>query len=170
MDTSLTDWLVLAYDQLRTARLNLKYYGRRLVFVRRVMLAMNIAIALGTSAVVASWAIWDVQPAVWASFASFAAVLSLARPFLQLEEKVESYATLFSSYRTIDLELQAAIHGVRQSRQVNRSARSRLEEAIMRQAALTDEDAHPSRRALRKAEDEVNEELPPESLWMPTAA
>jgi len=87
------------YDTHRDVRMHMKYYGSRLASYQRRNLAMEVGIALGTSATLLALPIWNTGfgKVVIATLALIAAVLGVLKPILNWSKKIEHYSKLWAA-------------------------------------------------------------------------
>jgi hypothetical protein len=101
------------YNSYRTALLNRKYYGSRLVLSQRYNSVMEIAIAVGAagSGGVAGLAVWGTITGqyAWLWISGIATVLGVVKPILQIGAKIENYTKLYSGYSNVYLELKSVV-------------------------------------------------------------
>src|SRR5260370_10214406 len=99
-------WTV--YDKLRTARLNVKYYSRRLQFFERLNLSMeSVLMATAPSSAVAGLWFWNTEwgTYAWQYLGAVAAIVAVAKPLLGLTKRVKDYEGILSGYRTLEYDL-----------------------------------------------------------------
>lgn len=162
--------LIQIYDEYRTALLNGKYYARRLALYRNLDLWSEIVAALGTSSAIGSWALWKTTFGAngWTLLAGAAVIVSLLKPILQFGKSREKYAKLFSGYNSLGLGFRFLIAEVKIKKAVDESQLQTVHQFFDQLRELAkDDDPHPPTRLLHRLVDEVNQEVPPSSLWMP---
>src|SRR5215467_5935983 len=90
-------WTV--YDRLRSARLNVKYYGRRLQFCERCTFSLEFLLAATapSSAVAGLW-FWatELGHMVWQYAGIAAALAAVAKPPLNLTRKIKAYESVLA--------------------------------------------------------------------------
>jgi hypothetical protein len=133
------------YDSYRTALLNRKYYGYRLTRYQSFNSAMDIAIAIGAtgSGGVAGLAVWGTITGqyAWLWISGVATIVGVIKPILQLGVKIENYTKLFTGHGSIYLELKA-VGGL--------------------------DDPKPDKKLIKQLQSQVNDEIPPDTLWTPS--
>ncbi len=160
------------YNSYRTALLNRKYYGSRLVLFQRYNSIMEIAIAVGAagSGGVAGLAIWGTITGqyAWLWISGIATVLGVVKPILQIGAKIENYTKLYSGYSNVYLELKSVVEDIEVSRSIPPKLTERYDSIRKR---ITDlgglDDPRPNNGLIKKLQTQVNQEIPPESLWVP---
>ncbi len=163
--------LIQIYDEYRSALLNQKYYAHRLQRYRRLDLLAEISVAIGTSSTVASWAIWKTSFGTngWTVLAGAAVVVSMLKPILQLGKSIEKYGKLFAGYSSVAAGFRFLISEIRITRVVDESTLKAVKDLYGQVGELTrEDDPLPAHRLLEKLQHEVNLEVPPASLWMPS--
>jgi len=91
------------YDGLKTLQLNKTYYGRRLDQLKRYNMILEILIASGASGSgIAGIAVLKAGSGqiLWGVLSEIAIVLSIAKPFLKLSDRISSYAKLYGEFAT----------------------------------------------------------------------
>jgi hypothetical protein len=165
-------FLAAFYDTYRSSLMNAKYYGARLAFYQRANTAVEIVIAIGTATGVAGWSIWGMQGfnVLWPIIAGAATLGAVTKPVLQLGQKIERYAKLFTGHQTNYLSLRNQCMLIAMEEGVTDEVKNRYNTVYSRyQELATLDEPHPSRRRLARCQAEVNEEIPANSLWWPAA-
>src|SRR4051812_21828723 len=97
------------YDRLRTARLNVKYYGCILCDLERVNFWMEVILAgAAPTSAIAGFAYWKdpgIGPAVWQCFGVIAAVVAVVKVPLGLPRKIKEYEGVVTGYRAVEFDL-----------------------------------------------------------------
>jgi len=124
------------YNSYRTALLNQKYYGHRLL---------------------------------WLAISGLATVLGVVKPILNLSGKIETYSKLYAGYSGIRLDLKGIVEDIEVSRSIPSSVLQRYGDIRKKTSDLGGlDDPRPDRGKIKQLQVEVNEEIPPESLWFPS--
>lgn len=169
-DNTLTFQLKDLYNKYRTALMNREYYGCRLAQVRKKNRNLEIAIAIGTSSAVASWAVWrdSAGELIWALVTAIATVLAIIKPFINYPKDIERYSKLFVGHGDVYFDLDRIVNSVRQNGGFEAEVLTAYEESIERIKELAaHDDPEPDEGLLRKCYTEVNERIPAHSLWTP---
>lgn len=163
-------WAV--YDKLRTARLNVKYYGRRLERIERINFGMELVLLASapTSAIAGVW-FWN-EPfgkVVWQYFGIVAAIAALLKPLLSLPKKIKEFESVLSGYRMLEYDLMEIKVLVEQRHKYDAGLQSELKKALQREKTLVGKTPETRERVKLKqsCEAEVLEELPKESFFVP---
>lgn len=170
VDAHLSDRLRDLYDKYRTALLNRKYYGARLVLFQRWNLTMEIVIAVGSSSAIAAWAIWreGSGATTWAVLTGVAALFAVVKPLLQLSRQVERYSKLYYGHGDVAVDFGMLADDAHRSKKFTPEMERTYRQALQRFRLLSpQDDPKPDKQLLRKCYDEVNAEVPPENFWMP---
>lgn len=160
------------YDQLRTARLNVKYYAARLARLRRINLTIDVllAVAAPTSAVT-GFLFLNTDPGrlTWNVVTGVAAIAALVNPFLKLPDHIATTEKMLTSYRSLDHDLSSIHVHVRASRAYTSPLKSLFREALARKREIVEDYLEPNenRRLKAKCIIQVNRELPAEGFFVP---
>jgi hypothetical protein len=170
-DARIKNRLLELYDLYRDSMLNQKYYGIRLHQITRLNLFVEISIAVtATSSGIAGWKLWeqDAYREIWAVIAGATTILAVMRPILSLSKIAERYERLFAGYQRLFLSLKALAAKVQDQQTMTLDDLRELRELRAQIAELTEkDDPRPSPRLLSRLRSEVNETIPPHSLWLP---
>jgi hypothetical protein len=163
--------LRILYNDYRTACLNKKYYGCRLQTTQHWNLGFEIIIALGaTGTGIGGWTFFQQYPGVWALLAGASAVLALVKPIIQLSTKIERYGRLYGEFSKLSATLQTVVDEVRAAGTLSEDQYQIYKKAKGTFSELAKEDEpRPQRQLILRLQDEVDREIPPETLPMPTA-
>jgi hypothetical protein len=162
------------HREFRTAALNMKYYGYKLVRYQRANTIVEVLIACGatTGTGIAGFAIWKngAGTTAWEIISGLSIILATLKPIIALPKQIErysklasSYATIFETYRGMEQDFKGTGLTTEQVAQYNQ-----LRAEVVKLAA--DDDRNPSRKRIKRFADEVNKEIPAWSLWMPAPA
>jgi hypothetical protein len=160
------------YDQLRTARLNVKYYTRRIATLksREFWLDLVLAIAAPSSAVAGLW-FWShpIGQGAWKALAVIAAVVAVVKPLLKIGDKVQAMEEAVSAYKALDHDLYCLTLDIDRERAYSPQSQQRFKEALVRKGVLVGRKLEESESMTlkRKCEQEVLTELPGESFFVP---
>jgi hypothetical protein len=160
------------YDLYRDCVLNQEYYGDRLNLFSRIAfwLQMIIVIGSGTSGV-SGWIIWtqyrDLAP-LWAVIAGASTLFAALKPALQTDAKLKRYSKLFSAYRQLALSMKMVVDEVAENAGTSKDIEREVERVRARYRSLSvDDDPRPSPKLVSKLQTEINEKIPPASLFYP---
>ena len=156
------------YDQLRTIRLNEKYYGKRLQKYERINFFSEIILA-ATSSSSAIANIADKSGDFWEYLLIFSALIAIAKPSLQLTKKIRAYEELLAGYRLLFHDLKDLKIDISQTREYSKSHQTKFKKIIEKQRGL--EAKSPERYEAKKVKktctDEVDLEYPKENFYIP---
>lgn len=159
------------YIAYRTASMNHKYYAYRLASYGKINWVYEVTVAIGSStSAVAAWPVWSTHTGggVWAVFTGVVGLCVVLKPFLHLSQKVEQYGQLYLGYKDLYHDLKKVVSAVRLKKTLSKENEKMLINAESRIAQLDRiGEVKPSARLRRKTFDEVNLEIPPDSLWYP---
>lgn len=163
-------WTV--YDKLRTARLNVKYYGMQMH--RREMANFWIELILmasaPTSAIAGLW-FWQTPEgqAVWKYMGIVAAVAAILKPLLGLTKRIKEYESILSGYRMLEYDLMEIKTSIEQKQKYDTSMQAELRKALQREKSLVGKnpESQENKRIKKVCQDEVRRELPPDCFYVP---
>lgn len=162
------------YDQLRTARLNVKYYSALLSRARRWNLSMEftLAVAAPGSAVAGLW-FWDtgVGNTIWKYLAVLTAVVAVAKPLLKTTDRIRQIEKVLLGYRAQEHDLQTLTILIRQDTVYGPRHRALFEETLKRRRVLVRDSPETivNQKLRRSCQQEVEMELPADSFYVPSS-
>ena len=157
-------------DELRNAALSRRYYGCLLIRTKRIVLTLDILVALSTSAAVAAWNLWQggAGAYVWKILGALATLVAVIKPFLNLSKEVERYSDLVSGWTAVYYDLKEINVRMRTSDSIPEDAWSAYEATQKRVKDLGGkEDPRIDQGLLRLLFETIKLEIPPETLWWP---
>lgn len=160
------------YDRLRTARLNVKYYGRRLQTLKRWNLGLELVL-LATAPSSAVAALWFWQTAggrvAWQSLGVIAALAAVVKPVLKLTSTITQHESLVTGYRLLEYDLQGLKTEIEQQRRYDEHLQVEFKKSLTKERDLVSrEPLDPAdRRLRRRCQFEVLAELPLEAFFVP---
>jgi hypothetical protein len=159
------------YDQLRTARLNIKYLQEKIRRLNRWNAFFEIVIAVTTSSTVAGFSFWRTVygGSIWTTVGTIAAILSVIKPILKFPEQLRRKEELLASYHILDHDLNNIGIEIKHRKKYDDSLYKQFLRALERKAELMKQDTGSSiderlRIRCRKA---VEQELPEDSFYIP---
>lgn len=158
------------YNSYRTVLMNRKYYGYRLARVKFTSTVFDIALAVGTSAAIGSWALWETPlgKGVWLVMSSTATLIALVKPFLNLPARIERFTRLFAGHGVAYYDLGAIVHEITRLQHYTEEVNLKYLAVLERAKALSPEDdPSPNRRLLNRCYAEVIQQIPTSGLWWP---
>jgi len=163
-------WTV--YDKLRTARLNVKYYSRRLQSIERENFGIELvlAVAAPSSAVAGLW-FWDTTygKIAWQCLGIVAAAAAILKPLLGLAKRIKEYESVLSGYRMLEYDLMEIKCLIEQRQKYDSGLQSEFRKTLQRERTLVGKtpETRESKRVKKICEIEVRRELPPGSFFIP---
>lgn len=160
------------YDRLRSARLNVKYYGRRLAAVERLNFAIELVLLITapSSAIAGLW-FWNTEigRTAWQFLGVIAAIAAVLKPLLALPKKIKDYEGVLSGYRILEFDLREIRSMVEQKRKYDSALQKEFAKALQRERILVGKTPESRENAKVKAqcEQEVLEEFPVDSFYIP---
>jgi hypothetical protein len=162
-------WTV--YNELRTARLNVKYLQHQIGKLKRVNLGYEIFLALATSAAVAGFSFWQLGlgKTIWTTVGWLAAILAVLKPILKLPEDFQRKQELLASYMILDHDLNTIRTEIQFRHKYDEMLKSQFTRALQRKAELLQKDTASSinERLRNYCYEEVLRELPTNSFYIP---
>jgi hypothetical protein len=158
------------YRLYRTALMNEKYFGYRLQRVRALNTASEIALGISASAAISSWKFLTegVGMHVWQVFGGISTFLAVIKPIIKLSKKIEIYSKLHVGYCGLYFDLKNLVHEVNTSRAFPQRLLKEEDAARQRYKNLELQiDELPNKRLLRRCMEEVNRQIPADTLWTP---
>jgi len=160
------------YDRLRTARLNHKYYCRRLERYERLNFWIEVVLlaTAPSSAIGALW-FWDsaIGSPIWKALATVAAIIVMIKPLLHIPSRIKDYESIICGYRALEFDLQELRTLIEQRQAYDHKLQTELRKILKREKALVTKGPEPREHAatLKKCQDEVLSELPVSSFFVP---
>lgn len=157
-------------DDFRSAAFNRKYYGCLLARWKRINLTFEITIAVGSSAAVAAWNLWQVGPAtyVWKVLAALATLMAVVKPFLGVTKNIERYSELVAGWAELFYDLKRVTVRMRTTGAIEDATWSSYEPTQQRVKELSvKDDPEVDKRLQRRCFEETKLWIPPDTLWWP---
>lgn len=163
-------WTV--YNKLRSARVNVKYFGRRLQLTERINFSIELLLlATAPSSAIAAFWFWDTEYGkhVWQIMGGLAAFAAVAKPLLGLTKRIKDYESLLSGYRMLEYDLGEIKSSIEQKQKYDQTMQSELKKVLQRERTLIAK--NPENREIkwikRRCEIEVARELPTDGFYIP---
>lgn len=163
-------WVV--YDRLRTARLNVKYYGIRADWLQSLNQAMEVMLLItAPTSVLTGIAFWNtaIGKPVWQTLGIIAGLVAMMKPVFRFPARIRDYESTISGYRALDYDLSALREKIEQHGRYDETLQSEYNEIVARFKAT--ETGEPEKVANKKIRDacteEVLRELPVGSFYIP---
>lgn len=163
-------WAV--YDLLRTVRLNVLYYGRRLRTLERANFWMEstLAVFAPTSAVAGLW-FWKTNSGktVWLCCGVITAILSAIKPVLGLTKRIKGFEGVLSGYRLLEHDLRSIKISIEQKKKYDSSHQAEVKRTHDREKPLISQniESFPIERIRKQCQIQVNSELPASCFFIP---
>lgn len=159
------------YNELRTARLNVKCLECRIKSIRRRANFVDGAIAIaGTSSIGGFWFLQNVVgTTLWKTLGAIAILLGAVKPLYPLTERRMKKERLAAGYRMLEQELRCICLGVKERGAYDDVAKAEFRVALNNKRLLIaqSEDDPCSQRVERKCRMAVSRELPVENFFVP---
>jgi hypothetical protein len=160
------------YDERRTARLNVKYYCARVARLERWDFWLEFLLkATATGSAIAGLAFWQTNygRTLWQILSVIAAIVAVAKPLLQIPEKIRGYDATIAGYRTLEHDLIEIERAIQLSGSYSIDAQNLFRAAMerLRNLKATDPEKVEDKKLLQKYVEEVNTELPADRFFLP---
>jgi len=160
------------YDQLRTVRLNEKYYGKRLQKYEQINFVSEIIVAAtSSSSAIASFAYWNTDKGgdIWKFMLIISALIATAKPLLNLTKRIRAYEELLAGYRLLCHDLKDLKIDISQTRTYSKSHQTKFKKIIEKQRVLVAKSPERTEDKTVKETcfDEVSLEYPKENFYIP---
>lgn len=159
------------YDELRTARLNVKCLQFEIASLKSDDRWSEVLIAIATTSSVGSF--WFLQNAVgayfWKTVGAFAVILSIVRPILKFSEHIQKKEKLLASYSILDHDLHCICMEIKHRQKYDNELHKDFLNAMARKAELIKTNMHSSVKpsVKKKSEELVFKELPAKAFYIP---
>jgi hypothetical protein len=160
------------YDNYRTARLNAKYYGARLVLFERLNTGSEIAMAVTAPGSVIS-GFWflktDTGLALWQIIAGCTAIIGLVKPFFRLTHRIKMYEQTLSGYRALEHDIYDVILQIMNDDGYSPAVKKMFEAARkkLKNLVTSSPEQKVDQKLVEKLTNEVIAELPTKSFYFP---
>lgn len=159
------------YDELRTARLNVYYYRRKLAVARRASMVQELVIAISSSAGVATAWVFTTTPGtiVWKMLGTMAALVAVYRTVARPTERVRKLESCVAGWTQLEISLDQLRRRVHEDGRYDRAASGEMDKIADRKrlvVALEDDDEL-DEELRRQCFERINQELPLERFYVP---
>ncbi len=159
------------YDELRTARLNVKYLQREIAVIDRWNKFQEIIAAVSTSSAIAGFSFWSSAwgGCVWKAIGGLGVVFSALKPILRLSEKLKDRRALLAGYSILEFDLQRVRDDIAFRRRYDEDIRKQVTKALQRKAELVKQGVPTgqNKQRIRICQEEVARELPASAFYVP---
>lgn len=159
------------YDEFRTARLNVRYYELRLKTLSRFNSFTEWILAISASSSVAGLWFWEneIGGYAWKLIGAFTALLAVARPTLNLTNKIKMTSEMLSAHKELDHDFNKLKRKISTHNKYDELLKEVFEELLEKKGDIikryTDGDIND--KLIIKCEQRVNEELPADDFYIP---
>jgi hypothetical protein len=161
------------YQLQATSRMNSLYYSERLRELQRISLVMEFLIAAtasgsGITALASATSSLPFVGYLWKGLLLIAAIVSIIRPIYAPGKKIEIMTRQQHGYNTNFFALKKLAHNIRQSGKITDEMRRRFDSVFDRHVQLAvDDESAPRGRAIGKARNQAEQDLPRARFWWP---
>jgi hypothetical protein len=132
---------------------------------------IELVIALATTSSVAALSLWstDVGKQIWQALAIVAALTSVAKPLLNLSDRIKRFQMTVSGYESLVYDLRQLTEHIKTIARYGESESQEYARILERERVLATNppETGEDRRLKRKYEKMVNEEFPKSSFFVP---
>lgn len=163
-------WTV--YDKLRTTRLNVKYYSRRLESLesQNFWIELILMTTAPSSAITGFW-FWETEygKIFWSCMGFIAAALAILKPILSLTKRIKEFESVLSGYRTLEFDLREIKTNIELKKKYDSTLQAEFKKALQREKALVAKapETREKKKVKQLCENEVRQELPSTSFYVP---
>lgn len=163
-------WTV--YDKLRSARLNVKYYSRRLKTLERTNFWIELVLlASAPSSAIAGLWFWGSEygKIIWQYLGIIAALAAVMKPLLALTKRIKEFEGVLTGYRTLEYDLMEIKTLVEQKQKYDNAMQAELKKALQREKVLVGKtpETFENKKVKAICEAEVRNELPANCFFIP---
>jgi len=160
------------YDLQRDCRLNVKYWSKKLVKIRRINSVLEyFTLVTASGSAVAVLPIWQNVHGrvIWQGLTVITASLCIAKPLLKLSDKVANLQDIVTQYRTLDSQLEQLGNNIRRLNEYSQVMVSNFQIIVgqvdkiipLEPIEVTDT------KLQKECFEQVNRELPEDSFYLP---
>jgi hypothetical protein len=129
-----------------------------------------LAATAPSSAIAVLW-FWNSEygQIAWKYLAAVAAVVAVVKPLLGLTKRIKAYEGILSGYRTLEYDLREIRSMIEQKKKYDQSLQGEFKKALQREKTLVAQNPETteSARVKRRCDQEVRNQFPPESFFVP---
>jgi len=159
------------YNELRTARLNVKCLECKIKSLRRKALALEIVMAVsGTSSIGGFWFLQNqLGTTIWKGLGAVAVVIGAIKHLFPFGDRLVKKERLAAGYRMLEHELQCVRVCIKERGAYDAAARSEFQIALRNKRELIgqSDDEPCSKRLIKKCRISVENELPETDFYIP---
>ena len=159
------------YDELRTARLNVRCHEVELQRLKKVNLWSEVTIAIAsTSSIGGFWFMQNfVGGYIWKTIGAVAILLTTLKPIFRLSERIRRKQELLTSYRALDHDLHCIAIEVHHRGTYDTKLENEFKKCLQKKAGLVQkgDDHQISEKVKQDCEQRVLKELPAASFFVP---
>jgi hypothetical protein len=160
------------YNVFRSAGLERKYYAARLTRHTNTLWTLELILAVGTSSAVAGWGIWklaDGPELLWSFLGGLCTLIAVTKPVFRFPDQIQKYSKLWGGLNDFYFDVSALVDQVATTHQYTPEMEKRLKAAEDRVRKLSSlYDPSPSQKFRLKCQNEVEKEIPVDTLWLPS--
>jgi len=158
------------YDELRTARLNIKCLTCEIARLRRCSTTIEVVLALSgaTSIGDVAWLQNPLGKTIWGGIGFISMMLIALKPVFPFAEQRTKKERLLISYRILEHDLDCVRIGIRERGEYDDQAKREFRSALVRKAELVlHGEGSCAKKIRQKCQTEVLNELPDSDFYIP---
>jgi hypothetical protein len=159
------------YNELRTARLNVKCLECKIKGLRRKSTILEVIVAIsGTSSIGGFWFLQnDFGTTAWKTLGALAVVIGAVKHIFPFGERRLKKERLAAGYRMLEHELQCIRVGIKERRAYDDVAKGEFRIALRNKKELIgqSDDEPCSNRIIKKCRISIDRELPVDEFYIP---
>jgi len=159
------------YDEFRTAKLNVRYYESKLKKLSRWNSLTEWILAISASSSVAGLWLWEnlIGGYAWKAVGTLAVVLAVGRPVLNITEKIKTTSEILGAYKELDHDFNKIKIRISTYEKYDGPLKEVFEELLEKKGniILRYSDEYIDDKLRKKCTQQVNEELPVDSFYIP---
>lgn len=163
--------VVDVYDQLRTARLNVRYLEAELRRLGKINFGIEIVLAVSASSTCAGLWLWNnaFGGDLWKLLSAVAAILAVLKPKINLTKLIQGREELLAGYKTLDHDLQKITILINQRQKYDDELKKNFVSALNRKGELVKMEKQPklNEKLRLRCYEQVLTELPETSFFVP---
>ena len=162
-------WIL--YDELRTARLNVRYYEKQLSSIRRNNIIIEFVLALTVSSGIAGLWLWQnvVGGFIWKGLVTLAAFLAVLKPLIKLSDQIQQKSEILTSWRLLDDGLRNLMLQIKECGNYDKEMLNRFHTMLETKTAIIQREPleRIDEKLREKCFQQVCEELPSDNFFIP---
>ncbi|MGB8216620.1 MAG: hypothetical protein WCE94_04885 [Candidatus Methanoperedens sp.] len=160
------------YDELRTVKLNVRYYESKLKNLSTKNAYTEYILAISTSSGVAGLWLWEntIGGYLWKGLGAFAILLALGKPIFNFTDKIKNSSEILGAYKALDHDFNKLKIRISQNGNYDKSMKEEFNTLLDKKGNIISKSTFEDRdiALIKKCTEQVNIELPAKSFFIPT--